>query len=96
MTGIRTLHTATGVHALTLRVARTFLARFRGLMLSAPLGPAEGMLITRCTSVHSAFMRYPIDVVYLDRDGIVVRCVPHLKPWRTSHGAFGAAPSQPQ
>jgi Flp pilus assembly protein TadG len=52
------------------------------------------MLITRCTSVHSAFMRYPIDVVYLDRDGMVVRCVPHLKPWRASHGAFGAAHPQ--
>jgi Flp pilus assembly protein TadG len=49
------------------------------------------MLITRCTSVHSAFMCYPIDVVYLDRDGVVVRCVPHLKPWRASFGTVGAA-----
>jgi len=86
-----TLQTATGTHALTLRIASTFLARFRGLMLSAPLGPAEGMLITRCASVHSAFMRYPIDVVYLDRDGVVVRCVPHLKPWGASYGTLGAA-----
>ena len=90
-TSVCHLHTVTGTHALTLRIARTFLARFRGLMLSAPLGPAEGMLITRCTSVHSAFMRYPIDVVYLDRNGVVVRCVPRLKPWRASLGAFGAA-----
>jgi Flp pilus assembly protein TadG len=50
------------------------------------------MLITRCTSVHSAFMRYPIDVVYLDRNGVVVRCVPHLKPWRASHSALGTIP----
>ena len=85
------LHTATGTHALSLRIAGTFLARFRGLMLSAPFGPAEGMLITRCASVHSAFMRYPIDVVYLDRDGVVVRCVPNLKPWRASYGPLGAA-----
>lgn len=90
-TSVCILHTTTGKHALTLRMARTFLARFRGLMLSAPLGPAEGMLITRCTSVHSAFMRYPIDVVYLDRDGAVVRCVPHLKPWRASWGIAGTA-----
>lgn len=91
-----TLHTATGEHALTLHIARTFLTRFRGLMLSAPLGRTEGMLITRCTSVHSAFMRYPIDVVYLDCDGVVVRCVHHLKPWRASHGALGVALSQPR
>lgn len=94
-TSVCTLHTATGAHTLTLCIARTFLARFRGLMLSAPLGPAEGMLITRCTSVHSAFMRYPIDVVYLDDNGAVVRCVSHLKPWRASYGAFRAAPAQP-
>lgn len=91
-TGTCTLHTASGAHPLKLRTADTFLARFRGLMLSAPLGPAEGMLITRCTSVHSAFMRYAIDVVYLDRDGEVVRCVPHLKPWRASHSALGTEP----
>lgn len=59
-------------------------------MLSPSLGPDEGMLFTRCTSVHSAFMRYPIDLLYLDRDGVVVRCVPNLKPWRVSLGAVGA------
>lgn len=80
-----TLFTASGAHELALRTANNFLARFRGLMLSAPLGPAEGMLITRCPGVHSAFMRYPIDVVYLDRHGVVTGCVPQLKPWRASH-----------
>jgi uncharacterized membrane protein (UPF0127 family)/Flp pilus assembly protein TadG len=89
-TSVFTLHTNSGAHALALRTADSFLARFRGLMLSAHLGPAQGMLITRCTSVHSAFMRYPIDIVYLDRDGVVIRCVPHLKPWRASHSALGA------
>jgi uncharacterized membrane protein (UPF0127 family)/Flp pilus assembly protein TadG len=91
-TNVFTLHTASGAHALALRTSDTFLARFRGLMLSAPLGPAEGMLITRCTSVHSAFMRYPIDVVYLDNDGVAIRCVPHFKPWRASHSSFGTIP----
>lgn len=84
-----TLFTASGAHELSLRVANNFLTRFRGLMLSQPLGPAEGMLITHCSSVHSAFMRYPIDVVYLDRHGVVTRCVSHLKPWRASHSRLG-------
>jgi uncharacterized membrane protein (UPF0127 family) len=83
------LFTASGAHELALRTANTFLRRFRGLMLSSPLGPAEGMLITRCPSVHSAFMRYPIDLVYLDRNGSVTRCVPYLKPWRASHSCIG-------
>jgi uncharacterized membrane protein (UPF0127 family)/Flp pilus assembly protein TadG len=84
-----TLFTATGTHGLSLRTAGTFMARFRGLMLSPPLERAEGMLIVRCTSVHSAFMRYAIDVVYLDRHGIVTRCVPNLHPWRASDSRFG-------
>lgn len=83
-----TLFTASGAHELALRTADNFLTRFCGLMLSRPLGPAEGMLIIRCPGVHSAFMRYPIDVVYIDRHGVVTRCVPNLKPWRASHSGF--------
>jgi uncharacterized membrane protein (UPF0127 family) len=78
------LFTAIGTHELRLYLADTFPTRLRGLMLSPPLETAEGLLITYCSSVHSAFMRYAIDVVYLDRSGVVARCVPHLKPWRAS------------
>lgn len=83
------MHTASGPHQLELRLANTFLARFRGLMLTRPLEAGQGMLITRCPSVHSAFLRYPIDVVYLDRNGIVTRCVPNLRPWRASFSGAG-------
>jgi len=81
-----TLYTASGAHELSLRTADSFLTRFRGLMLSPPLHATEGMLITRCASVHSAFMRCSIDVVYLDKYGTVTRCVANLKAWRASHG----------
>jgi len=83
------LHTRSGVHRLDLRLANHFLARLRGLMLARPLHPMQGLLITRCPSVHCAFMRYPIDVVYLDSAGIVTRCVPMLRPWHASVGAAG-------
>jgi uncharacterized membrane protein (UPF0127 family) len=86
---VSTLLTSIGTHELTLRTANNFLTRFRGLMLSQPLTPAEGMLITWCPGVHSAFMRYPLDIVYLDRHGTVTRCVQNLKPWRTSQSGFG-------
>jgi uncharacterized membrane protein (UPF0127 family) len=58
-------------------------------MMSPALGPVEGMLITHCSSVHSALMRFPIDVIYLDRHGVVIRCVPNLKPWSASHSFAG-------
>lgn len=80
------LHTASGDHPLAIRVADCFLTRLRGLMLAAPLAQGHGLLLTHCTSVHSAFMRHTIDVIYLDCLGCVIRCVGGLRPWRASAG----------
>jgi uncharacterized membrane protein (UPF0127 family)/Flp pilus assembly protein TadG len=70
-------------------LADGFWTRLRGLMLAPPLAPDAGLLLTRCAGVHCAFMRQAIDVVYLDAAGVVVKCVPRLRPWRASagHGA---------
>lgn len=94
-----TLSTSQGPYALNLYLAKGLWSRFRGLMLAAPLNtePApEGLLITRCPSVHGFFMRYTIDVVYLaagpageaQRPGTrySVTCITTLKPWRVSFG----------
>lgn len=67
---------------LVIRRADTFLARLTGLLLSPPPAPGEALLITPCAAVHTAFMRYPIDVVFLDRAGVIRKTVPHLLPWR--------------
>ena len=64
------------------RVASSFVARFRGLMLTASLEPGTGLLFPRTSSVHTHFMRYPIDVVFLDADRRVVAIRPELRPWR--------------
>ena len=79
-----TLHTATGVHPLALRIADRFTLRLRGLMLAPPLAEHEGMLLTKCSSIHSGFMRQAIDVIYLDSNDKVVRCVQRLAPWSVS------------
>ena len=83
------LTTASGMHVLDLRIANNFFTRLRGLMGARPLLPNQGMLITSCPGVHSAFMRYPIDVVYLDRQGTVTKCVACLRPWRASDSRTG-------
>jgi uncharacterized membrane protein (UPF0127 family) len=64
--------------------ALTLWERFRGLMLRSHLTLGEGILIPDCRSVHTCFMRFPIDVVYLTRDNEVVKIVPRMKPWRVS------------
>ena len=64
------------------RVASSFVARFRGLMLTASLEPGTGLLFPRTSSVHTHFMRYPLDVVFLDADRRVVSIRSGLRPWR--------------
>ena len=87
-----TLHTACGPCPLLLRIAAGFVSRCKGLMFEGPLAAQEGLLITRCASVHTAFMRFAIDVVYLDSQGIVTLCVSHLSPWRASLAGLRTRP----
>jgi len=55
-------------------------------------GLPEGgaLLITPCSSVQTFFMRFAIDVVFLDRDGQVVKVVSELEPYRVAFGGRGA------
>lgn len=73
-----------------LEIADGFWTRFRGLMLRPPPDGEVGLLLARCASIHTAFMRYALDLAYLDRRGQVVACVHGVKPWRTSMGPRGA------
>jgi uncharacterized membrane protein (UPF0127 family) len=61
----------------------------RGLLGRDGLEPGSGMLIDRAPSVHMFFMRFPIDVVFLDRDRKVLSVRHELRPWRVA-GARGA------
>lgn len=67
-----------------IRRADGFFSRLAGLIFAPPLAPGEGLLLVPCASVHTAFMRYPIDVVFLDRAGVITRIVPCLAPWRAA------------
>jgi len=63
--------------------------RMRGLLGRDSLNEGEGMLLRPAGSVHTAFMRFEIDVVYLDRQHRVIGVVHELRPWRMS-GRRGA------
>lgn len=65
-----------------LRIARTLRARTRGLLGTSSLPADEALWIHRCNSIHTFFMRYPIDCVFLDRDLVVRSLVEHVKPGR--------------
>lgn len=61
--------------------ANTFWTRLKGLQFQRKPIVEEGLLITKCNSIHMFFMRFPIDVVFLNQSNEVVKVVPHLKPW---------------
>jgi hypothetical protein len=55
-----------------------------GLLGRRSLAGDEGLLLTPCTSIHTFFMRFPIDILYLDREQVVVKAVRALRPFRFS------------
>ena len=58
-------------------------SRMRGLIGSTRLPRGRGMLIRPTWFVHTAFMRFPVDVIFLDRDLTVLAVREHVQPWRT-------------
>ena len=64
------------------REARRFFSRLRGLMGSDALAEGEALLLVGDSSIHTLFMRYAIDVVYLDADDVVVAIDEKVPPGR--------------
>lgn len=64
-------------------------SRLRGLLGRGGLAADEGLLLRPVNAIHTMFMRFPIDVVFLDRDYVVVKVVRGVRPWRFA-GARGA------
>ena len=88
-------------------VADTSAKRRTGLLKHDHLDPGQGLWIVPCESVHSFFMKFPIDLVYLDRKKKVRKVRHRMAPWRLSAcltadsilelpaGAVGATGTQP-
>jgi uncharacterized membrane protein (UPF0127 family) len=65
-----------------LSVADTAPSRMKGLLGRRVLDAEEGLLLRPAGSIHTAFMRFPIDAVFLDEDLRVLRVEANLRPWR--------------
>lgn len=70
-------------------VANTFWTRLRGLMGRSALEPGSGLLIFPEWSIHTFFMRFPIDVLFLDRSNRVLTLHTAMPPNRPYAGAWG-------
>lgn len=73
------------------RRAGSFTSRLRGLMFTRefPAG-CDALLLTPCNAIHTMFMRYPIDVLFVDSELKVVEVLPNLKPGKICRPVSGA------
>lgn len=68
-------------NSLTIELAASFWARFKGLMLRSRLPRERGLLIAPCSSIHMCFMRFSIDAVFIDKNYRVLKIKRRLYPW---------------
>jgi uncharacterized membrane protein (UPF0127 family) len=64
------------------RLANTFWLRLRGLLGASPLQQGEGLILVGEKSIHTLFMKFPIDVVYVDKNYRVIRVDANMVPYR--------------
>jgi uncharacterized membrane protein (UPF0127 family) len=65
-----------------LEVARSLWTRTKGLLGRASLPAGHGLWILRCNSVHTFFMKFPIDLIFLNRDMEVAKTYKSVRPGR--------------
>jgi hypothetical protein len=70
--------------ATAVEIADTRRSRRRGLLGRDALDPSAGLILTPCCAIHTAHMRFAIDVIFVDRTGRVRRIVNELPPWRAA------------
>jgi uncharacterized membrane protein (UPF0127 family) len=90
--GHRLVHQRTGLTvASVLELAHDSATRTRGLLGRDGLADDSVMIIAPCNAIHTLFMRFTIDVVFVDRQGRVRKLCPRLRPWRAAAAIRGFA-----
>ena len=82
--------TREAILARSVSVAESVFARTRGLLGRKCLPRDEALWIVPCNAIHNFFMRFPIDALFLDRQGRVVAIYHGLRPWRATWFVRGA------
>lgn len=70
--------------AVDVRMADNVFKRFCGLMGKPGLPPFHGLWIVPCNDIHSCFMRFEFDAIFVDKENRVLHLVERMKPWRVS------------
>jgi uncharacterized protein len=70
---------------ITVLKAETFMERAGGLLFRRKLTATETLLLKPCNSIHTVGMRYPIDVVYINANGFVLKIIKNMRPFKFSY-----------
>lgn len=65
-------------------ISNNFFTRLKGLLGKSELPDGQCMIITPCKSIHTFFMKYPIDVVFIDKNYRVIEIIKNMAPGHTS------------
>ena len=71
-------------------VASSFWSRLRGFIGRPEPKRGEGLLILRCDGIHTFWMSFDLDVLFLDEKGRVLKLVRSLHPWKRTRRVVGA------
>jgi uncharacterized membrane protein (UPF0127 family) len=72
------------------KLASSYWARFWGLMMKKGVPEGGGILLTKSSSIHSFFMRFRFDAIFIDADDRVVKIIPSMRQWWVAFGGKGA------
>lgn len=70
--------------------ATTALTRMKGLMFASDMIGYDALFIKPCNSIHTFFMKFPIDVLFISKEMKVVKIMRNLLPWRMTRMYFTA------
>jgi uncharacterized membrane protein (UPF0127 family) len=73
------------------KAADTFSLRTMGLMFRESMGEMDGLVLEPCNSIHTFFMKFSIDVVFLNSKNKVIKIFRELPPWRITRMYFSAS-----
>jgi len=65
--------------------ASSFWLKSKGLMFKKKLSEDEVLFFKKAPSIHTCFMHFPIDIVFLDKNKRIIKITKALKPWRMTH-----------
>ena len=65
-------------------LADSFFKRLKGLMFSKKMDGYDALILNPCNSIHTFFMKYSIDVVFLNKESKIIKIKRGLRPWRTT------------